>query len=230
MTGEQLAKLAVEILPQKWGYIYGKAGIMWTQALQDELNRTTAEKYASGRKYGAKWIGHMVTDCSGLVVYLCKKYKVSVPHGSNSMWDGSLSKRGKISSNELPVGALVFKLRGADDYYHVGIYVGGGKVIEAKSTYYGVVESKLSTWTHYGLLKALKYESKEVKPLKTGAAVVDTPNKGTVNVRKSASKSALKIDALNYGETCEVVDVVGDWAKVEYTKTGYIMAKYLQNV
>ena len=228
-TGQELAKLALEILPEKWGYIYGQSGALWTKAKQKNLEGTTDPKYEMGRKYGSKWIGHQVADCSGLVVYLCAQMGFSVPHGSNSMWDGSLSKKGCITTSDIPVGALVFKLRGADDYYHVGIYVGNGKVVEAKSTYYGIVESGLSDWTHYGLLKKLSYSDEEVTELHTGNAIVDVPNDGTVNVRKSASTKSTKVCTLREGESCNVLSVDGDWAKVELRTEGYVMTKYLKN-
>ena len=53
-------------LQNAWGYIWGTAGIMWTEAKQKALEKTTDEERAMGRKYGSKWIGHMVADCSGL--------------------------------------------------------------------------------------------------------------------------------------------------------------------
>lgn len=229
MTGYELATLAVGILLLKWGYIYGQAGAMWTAAKQKELEQTTAEKYEAGRKYGAKWIGHNVADCSGLVVYLCKQLGFSVPHGSNSIWRECLSEKRTIGAMTIPVGALVFKLRNGTDYYHVGVYVGGGKVVEAKGTQAGVVESDLSTWTHYGLLKQLNYSGAEEKDesLKVGSAVVDVPNNGTVNVRESPSGK--KVDTLKEGERCEVLSVSNGWAKVEYKRTGYIVAKFLRN-
>ena len=53
-------------LQNAWGYIWGTAGTMWTEAKQKALEKTTDEERAMGRKYGLKWIGHMVADCSGL--------------------------------------------------------------------------------------------------------------------------------------------------------------------
>ena len=55
-----------QALNEKWGYIWGTAGESWTAAKQKELEKTTDEDRAQGRKYGSKWIGHTVADCSGL--------------------------------------------------------------------------------------------------------------------------------------------------------------------
>lgn len=231
-TGNDLARLALDILPKKWGYIWGKAGIKWTKEAQDEMDKTTDKKYESARKYGRKWVGHYVADCSGLVKYLCKQLKVSVPHGSNSMWRDSLFEKGYIAGNAVPPGALVFKLRNGDDFYHVGIYVGNDRVVESKSTYDGVVESTLKDWTHYGLIKGLGYSSERgevVDGLKPGIAIVDVPNDGTVNIRKSATTKSTNLGTLREGDTCEVLAVEGGWAKVRYAAEGYIMARFLVN-
>lgn len=234
MTGQKLADLALGILPKKWGYIYGTAGVLWTEAKQKELEKTTDKNRESGRKYGKKWIGHYVADCSGFVKYLCKQLKVDVPHGSNSMWDKSVYEKGSLHGQDIPTGALVFKARG-DDFYHVGVYVGDGRVVEAQGTQTGVVESKLSTWTHYGLIKDLGYsDPKPVPmpvrdPLVPGWAKVDVPNDGTVNIRKGASQNSTKLGTLREGECCEVLSVQGDWAEVEYTAKGYIMTRFLKH-
>ena len=41
-----------------WGYIWGTAGVMWTEARQRQIEQTTDENRAMSRKYGSKWIGH----------------------------------------------------------------------------------------------------------------------------------------------------------------------------
>ena len=235
MLGQDLANVVLQIIPEKWGYIYGQSGAMWTKAKQEQLDKTTEKKYEMGRRYGSKWIGHHVADCSGLVLYACKKLGFSVPHGSNSIWKkGYLSEKGAIESSNLPVGALVFKLRNGSDYYHVGVYVGGGKVVEAQGTKTGVVESDVSSWTHYGLLKDLSYSDDEShsggvsgETLREGNAVVDVPNDGTVNIREKPNGE--KLGTLKEGEKCEILSISDGWARVEYKKIGYIMAKFLRN-
>lgn len=229
-TGDDLAKAAREILPKKWGYIWGKAGVKWTKEMQDEMDKTTERKYESARKYGRKWVGHYVADCSGLVKYLCKKLKISVPHGSNSMWRDSLFEKGDIHGSQVPPGALVFKLRNGDDFYHVGIYVGNGMVVEAKGTQAGVVSSRLNEWTHYGLIRGLGYSRGEMmKGLTPGIAIVDVPNDGTVNIRKGPTTGSTNLGQLREGDACEVLAVEGDWAKVRYAAEGYIMSRFLVN-
>ena len=61
-----------QALADKWGYIWGTAGTMWTAAKQENLEKTTDSDRANSRKYGSQWIGHMVADCSGLFVWAFK--------------------------------------------------------------------------------------------------------------------------------------------------------------
>lgn len=215
-------------LDNKFGYIWGTAGVLWTQERQNEVAKKTSSNYDMAKKYGSKWIGHYVADCSGLFAWAFKKLGSSIAHGSNSIWKGYLTEKGKITGPLTP-GCAVFKLRNGSDYYHIGLYIGNNTVIEAKSTYYGVVTSKLSTWTHYGLLKGVDYGMKEPE-LSSGTAVVDVPNDGTVNVRTAPKSSAKILTRLPEGSTVNVERVDGDWAMVSYVETGYVMSKFLKKV
>ena len=229
-SGYQIAETVKTPLREHWGYIWGKSGQLWTR---DAWNQLVKEKkgnsnYTMAIRYGDKWIGHKVADCSGLVVWLLKQYGLSVPHGSNSIWKGSLSEKGKIKK-DIPIGALVFKLRNGTDYYHVGVYIGGGRVIEAKGTVAGVVETDLTTWTHYGLLKCISYTNEEVIPVQKGdTVIVDVPNDGTLWVRKGPSTKTDKRDAIREGDEVEIVELEGDWARIRYTAEGYVMTKFLR--
>ena len=230
-TGHDIAAKALIPLREHWGYIWGTAGKVWTSADQSKSTREMTVKY------GKKWIGRKVADCSGLVVWVCKQLGLTVPHGSNSLWKkGWLSEKGE-TYNRLPVGALVFKVNG-NDYHHVGVYVGDGRVVEARGTQAGVVESTLAGWPCYGLLKGFTYddaaapagaaEQREGLPL--GSALVDVPNDGTLNVRKSTSTKSAVLTTVREGDTVEVLAVSGDWAKIRYSGTGFVMTKYLKGV
>lgn len=48
---------------EAWGYIWGKYGQVWTQKDQNAATRETTVKY------GSRWIGRRVCDCSGLIRY-----------------------------------------------------------------------------------------------------------------------------------------------------------------
>lgn len=89
---------------------------------------------------------------------------------------GMLAKcsfKGKIDTMPDIAGILVFMAG------HVGIYIGNGKVIEARGHSYGVVETELKkrAWSQWGKLDWIKYirdeefteeEAKEIIQQKTG--------------------------------------------------------------
>jgi len=223
-----LAKDLIEKFEQayseKWGYIYGKSGQLWTQASQDATTNSMA------LKYGQKWVGHKVADCSGLFVYAFKQLGGSIYHGSNTIWKKYLSASGKIDADSvLKPGTAVFKLRGASDYHHIGLYIGDGVVIEAKGTAYGVVKSKLGEWSHWGELKDVDYsvlvETKPAELMTPGKAKVTG---GKLNVRSGPNAKNPAVGKLNNGEEVEILELndTGKWARVRYA-TGWVMTKYL---
>lgn len=235
-------------LDNNWGYIWGKAGVLWTKALQDQLNKTTDEDRKYGRKYGSKWIGHYVADCSGLFSWAFKQLGGYMYHGSNTMWlqyctsKGSLKNGKRTDGKELKPGTAVFtynsekKNRG-----HVGLYIGNGDVIEAQGTQAGVVKSKItnSKWVEWGELKGVDYvnghNSTDTKPPETTTqdeGVVGQPAKtaivnGTrVALRASPTTAANVLLRVDKGQRVEVIE--DEWTKVKYGgKTGYMMTKFL---
>lgn len=164
-------------LAEQWGYIWGTAGVKWTAVRQEELEKTTDSDRAQGRKYGSRWIGHMVADCSGLFSWAFKKLDGTMYHGSNTMYlkyctdKGELKAGRRTDGRALKPGTAVFVWNGKT-YSHVGLFIGDGKVIEAASTLKGVICSKVtdSKWTYWGELKDVDYsetgEEEKTEPMK----------------------------------------------------------------
>lgn len=172
-------------LDNKWGYCWGTAGILWTQAKQDQKVKYMEDKYGKDWKknadakndnyysaalYGSKWIGHTVADCSGLFYWAFKQLGGSIYHGSNSIYDRYCSAKGKTTEEirkAMKPGTAVFT-GDASKHGHIGLYVGNGKVIEASGTQAGVCTSNLSAgkWTYWGELKGVSYsgENAPVSP------------------------------------------------------------------
>jgi len=158
-------------LRENWGYIWGTAGVKWTEARQHQLEQTTDPVREQSRKYGMKWIGHTVADCSGLFRWAFRQLGGDIAHGSNSIYDrycsshGSLKKGKTSGGQELEQGTAVFTGTSADRK-HIGLYVGNGKVIEAKNTQSGVIESSVydERWTWWGKLKDVEYEEEKPAP------------------------------------------------------------------
>ena len=115
VTGSQIAQTVLTALERKGGYIWGQSGATWTSPKQKNLEKkytSNPEAYAdykSSAKYGSKWIGHPVWDCSGLCRWALKQHEIAIAHGSNSIWDRYLQKKGKLTETTvLPEGAADF--------------------------------------------------------------------------------------------------------------------------
>lgn len=145
-------------LPYWWGTFGQEASrTLYEQKKQQYPNQYTATDFSSQ-------FGKRVHDCVGLIKgYLWNNDKGQVVYTQSQDKDVSgmranCSTLGNIKTiPEIP-GLLVF-MSG-----HVGVYIGNGKVIEARGHKFGVVETKLSErpWTEWGKLKWIDYfESKE---------------------------------------------------------------------
>lgn len=150
-------------LDERWGYIWGESGAVWTEAKQRAATRDMT------KRYGNKWIGRPVADCSGMYVWIYRQHGEKIYHGSNTIWNKYLSHKGPlIGTMEIRPHCEVFKVKNGRRV-HIGHYMGGGRVIEAMGTINGVVESDLSTWDEWGELALVDYtgivpEMVEIKP------------------------------------------------------------------
>ena len=237
ITPDKLIEKFQYALDNHWGYILGTAGEKWTQAKQDAATGDTA------RKYGEKWVGHMVADCSGLFTWSFKQLGGYMYHGSNTMWNKYCTDKGKLSNGkrtdgqELKPGTAVFVLKNETDRSHVGLYIGNGKVIEAASTQRGVIITDITNkkWCEWGELKGVNYSaSSKNTPVPTpaeekessvsiGSALV---NATKVALRSAPSTTASILTRIDKGERVQVIE--GEWTRVTYQgKSGYMMTKFL---
>ena len=184
ITAEALIKKFQEALADKWGYIWGTSGQVWTEADQKNLVNAFVKKYGNNWKNspeakeqdkylsavnGAKWIGCHVADCSGLFLWAFRQLGGSIAHGSNSIYRSYCSSKGKLQGGKrtdgqaLLPGTAVFTGKSADSHPHIGLYVGDGNVIEAMGSVNGVTTSKItnSKWTYWGELKDVRYGAAE---------------------------------------------------------------------
>lgn len=147
----------------RFGYVFGAQGETYTREL--------AKKWGAEKRAGknanyfeiqcAHWFGRKVVDCSGMIVEAFRAYDSKFgDKTANYFYNRFTTKHGSISSLPETAGAIVWKSG------HIGVYIGGGKVIEARGYAHGVVVSALSTqrWKGWGLLKEVEYvEETEIK-------------------------------------------------------------------
>ena len=171
IKAEELIAKFQQALDDHWGYIWGTAGVMWTEARQRQIEQTTDENRAMSRKYGSKWIGHYVADCSGLFCWAFKQFNLPMSHiSSNIFISYCTSNKGKLTAalkRTILPGSAVFTGETAGNHPHVGLYIGNNEVIEAKGTINGVVKSNLTDkkWTFYGELKEVIYDGAAPAPV-----------------------------------------------------------------
>lgn len=222
--------------------IYGQWGAVWTQAKQKAATRDMTVRY------GSKWIGKHVTDCSGLLRWALSQLGESIVHHARYQYTQYSSPKGKLVNGKrddgkpvLP-GTAVF-LQGTQDHiHHVGVYIGNDTVVEAKGTIYGVTTSHLAHWDHWGELTMVDYT--HAAELETGEPVTDPTDAeaGTIiyatvnnpnrflNVRSGPGSVYAVLMQVAKGTLVEVLDAgEPEWWKIRYQGTeGWAFAQYLK--
>lgn len=206
------------VLDNHWGYIWGTAGELWTEAKQRKIETTTDADRKSAREYGSKWIGHTVTDCSGLFHWAFAQLGGYMYHGSNTMWDrycvskGSLKNGKRTDGQDLKPGTAVFCYNaGTGRRSHVGLYIGSGHVIEASGTINGVIMTKITNrkWVEWGELKGVIFDEEATIVPTEPAEVRPTLRRGS----KGEWVTLLQSMLVNRGYDVGAAGVDGDFGK-----------------
>ncbi len=137
-------------------YVWGAQGQRGGQITEDwirkmETSATNANRAISlWKKNKGKYDPNMIGafDCSGLIG-ACLNANGNA--GFDDTADGYRNRCVSIDKGALQAGDLVFEYSNGKSG-HVGVYIGGGKVIEARGRDYGVVETELNArnWKKYG--------------------------------------------------------------------------------
>lgn len=184
-------------------YWYGCFGQKGTSELLTAKARQyptlyTAARIANARKqYGVK-----VHDCVGLIKgYLWSDNAADLTPTYNSAQDKSANgmynacrERGTLATMPDLEGVLVF-MNG-----HVGVYIGGGYVIEARGFSSGVVKTKLAGrgWTKWGKCPYITYVAKSTASSKPAAST-----KPATSAKKSVEEIAKEVKAGKWGNEPE---------------------------
>lgn len=146
-------------------YWYGTLGDIASPALWTTKKRQYPSYYSDSRYTTAKKRGDMgqkVHDCAGLIKgYLMSpspnmaaQYVARYDLSANG-FHSKATEKGPVASIPDVIGLGVWKNN------HIGVYIGNGKVIEAKGFDYGVVESNLagSAFTEWIKIPFIEYEA-----------------------------------------------------------------------
>lgn len=147
-----------------WGYVWGTYG----DVLTESLFAYKLEQYPDGvGSYEdfirANWLGGRTTDCVGLI----KGYgwlspeTMTIDYGTHGMPDIGANQM-YYSATESGTIDTMPDIPGLAVWHdgHIGVYIGGGQVIEAMGTKYGVVKTELANrgWTHWLKIPYINYD------------------------------------------------------------------------
>lgn len=252
VRAEEFVKLVWTPLLEGWGYIYGTAGRLWTEALQRSWSEPPHKNYEKTKQYGARWIGKMVTDCSGLPLWALKQLGEEIVHHARYQYTDASKYRGKLvdgkrtDGKQLLPGTAVFLQGNQEHIHHVGVYVGHNICIEAKGTQWGVVTSEPEHWDHWGELKVVDYtraEDIENEPIPEVPehikkddvlfrVIVDNPG-AWLNVRSGPGMGYPALFRVEKGDVADVLAVSDDkkWDQIRCNgRIGWASAEYLSVV
>ena len=143
------------------GYAWATQG----ETVTEQLLRSFVQQWGEGKYYfdgysAEKWLGKECFDCSGLIVWALQQLGLI---RTDLTADGLYRICEPISRAALEPGDLVFYQNSNGYKTHVGVYMGNGRVIHARGTAYGVVETEMfSSFTAFGRLKV--FPPKQEKP------------------------------------------------------------------
>lgn len=128
------------------GYALGSQGEILTPERLELLIRWTGgdrSKYISETKDARKWYGKQCFDCSGLIVWILQQLgllQISEDYTAHGIYDRLCIP---VEKSKLRPGDLCFTKDGKGGIYHVGVFTGNNRVLHARGTNYGVVETTL---------------------------------------------------------------------------------------
>ena len=245
VTAKQFIEQVLIPLHEGWGYIYGTWGTLWTK---DQQDRATREQTV---RYGSKWIGKKVTDCSGLIRRALFNLGEKIVHHATYQYTDWCNAKGKLVNGQrsdgqpLKPGSLVFLQGNQDKIHHVGVYIGDNTCVEAKGTQSGVVTSPLSRWDHWGECKLIDYSDASagitssdairkaaVEPVaaKPGTVRAEAVNPNTwLNVRSGPSTGSKLVCQIERGTIVDIVAQDGGWMQIRTGgRIGWVSAEYLK--
>lgn len=235
-------------------YWYGCYGQKASKALYTAKKKQYPKYYKWS--YSSAVSGKKVHDCAGLIKgYLwsssptaAAKYNSKQDFGATGFYNHA-KKKSTIKSFDKVAGRLVFKGKNKT-MKHVGVYIGGGYVIEAKGHNYGVVKTKLAGggWTHWAQCHLISEDPKKVETPATPATStkpVDsvTPKpapkpvvyptykvtaKSGLNVRTGPGVKYKKLKTLKKNTKVKILEQKNGWGKIAAAQ--WVAMNYLKKI
>ncbi|GEM_PF-4485059 len=239
MTGIEVARNARAVIDQ-YKYIYGAKGEWCSVAHVEELIRNSPSYFDSESKKAAARAnaGYSCADCSGYVSICCGLSAQS----TYSLYEMAYERRILTFSNgtwladghKIPYGAILWKNK------HVGIYVGGQQVVEARSEELNVTMNSLDGrgFTHCLLLRGIQYEEHtgdEVVMATTAEGYIPWIGKiinvdqVTPSLMYPPTSVAATTGSLHNGVQITIVGSIGEYYKIRAVNgnTGYVHSYYV---
>lgn len=158
-----LVTYAVHAWESGWGYVWGTYGNVLTESLLAYKVSQYPDGVGNHENFiRAHWLGGRTTDCVGLI----KGYSwlspetMTIDYGTHGMPDIGANQMYYTARESGPISTMP-DIPGLAVWHegHIGVYIGGGQVIEAMGTKYGVVKTELAkrNWTHWLKIPYINY-------------------------------------------------------------------------
>ena len=159
-----LVTYAIHAWESGWGYVWGTYG----NVLTESLLAYKVSQYPDGvgnheNIIRANWLGGRTADCVGLI----KGYgwlspeTMTIDYGTHGMPDIGANQMYYNARESGPISTMP-DIPGLAVWHegHIGVYIGGGQVVEAMGTKYGVVKTELASrgWTHWLKIPYINYD------------------------------------------------------------------------
>lgn len=222
---------------KKTVYMWGTFGAQVTDSLIAGKARQYPSWYTATKVRALKALvgkGYYAFDCIGLIKGLIWGWDGSTrtsnggaEYNSNGMPDtsanGYITKCNNVSSNfsKIEAGEVVWMTG------HIGVYIGGGEVIEATPAWEnGVQTTKLTArkWLKHGRIPQITY----VEDVPEVIAIKKTLE--NLNLRAGAGTNHSIILTIPKNSDVQIYSTSNGWAKVSYKgSTGYVSEEYLKS-
>ena len=158
-----LVTYAVHAWESGWGYVWGTYGNVLTESLLAYKVSQYPDGVGNHENFiRAHWLGGRTTDCVGLI----KGYRwlspetMTIDYGTHGMPDIGANQMYYTARESGPISTMP-DIPGLAVWHegHIGVYIGGGQVIEAMGTKNGVVKTELAkrNWTHWLKIPYINY-------------------------------------------------------------------------